>query len=128
MLESPFKSCGEAVESGGALCIGPGSSVREAAIILADSRLGCLPVVFGGRLVGVISESDVVSKIVALGLDPDGTLVSTAMTQNPRTVSYDQPIEDALIVMNDYGFRHVPVMIGEAVMGVISAKSLLAMA
>lgn len=128
MLESPFKSCGEAVESGGVTPLSPSATIAEAARLMRDARQGCVPIVDAGRLVGVISESDVVSKIVAAGLDPMKTLVSYAMTSDPRTVSHDQLVEEALNVMNDYGCRHVPVMLGDSVMGIISAKSLLAMA
>lgn len=130
MLDSPFKCCGEAVEAGGVWTLGPEASVREAARVMRESRQGCVPIVDGAaqRLVGVISESDLVSKIMATGLDPDVEVVGAFMTCDPHTVEHDQPIEEALNVMNDYGCRHVPVMIGKSVMGVISAKSILAMA
>lgn len=128
MLDSPFKSCGEAVESGGVRTLAPGATVLEAALWLGQSKQGCIPIVDGGALVGVISESDIVSKVVAQGLDPGSQRVDAHMTRDPRTVEHDAPVEQALLVMNDYGCRHVPVMLGGSVMGVISAKSLLAMA
>ena len=128
MLDSPFKSCGEAVEAGGVHTLDPASTVQDAALSLSKSRQGCIPIVKGALLVGVISESDIVSKVVACGLDPQKELVENHMTINPHTVQHDQPVEQALLVMNDYGCRHVPVMLGDSVMGFISAKSLLAMA
>lgn len=128
MLDSPFSSCGEAVESSTLVAIDPKASAVEAARLMKERMIGCLPVMVGDKLVGVISERDLVVKAIADGKDPKSCAVEDMMTPNPKTVEHDQPVRVALEMMNDHGFRHVPVMIEGRVMGVISARSLLAMA
>jgi CBS domain-containing protein len=122
---APYANCGEAVETLQAVIIASGQSVLEASRIMAADGIGCLAVIEDGKLAGVISERDIVMKIVALGLDPSASTVDIAMTVHPKTVEHHQPLADAFNLMNDYGFRHVPVMLDGAVFGIISAKSLL---
>lgn len=120
-----YANCGEAVESVAAVSVESGQTILEAARIMALRGIGCLPVLDHGKLAGVVSERDIIAKIVAAGLDPGTATVDLAMTVHPKTVEHSQPLADAFNLMNDYGFRHVPVMLNGAVFGVISAKSLL---
>lgn len=119
------KNCGEAVESFAPVTVESSKTAIEAAEIMARHKVGCLPVVDNGKLIGIVSERDIVVKVVGFGSDCASVSVKAIMTMAPKTVRHDQPIEDAMKVMNDYDFRHVPVMLGEGVLGVISAKSLL---
>ena len=120
-----YADCGEAVESMAAVSVESGQTILEAARIMALRGIGCLPVIDHGKLAGVVSERDIIAKIIAVGLDPATATVDLAMTARPKTVEHSQPLADAFNLMNDYGFRHVPVMLDGAVLGVISAKSLL---
>lgn len=103
----------------------PGMSVREAARLMAREKKGALPVVESGRLVGIFTERDALARVLAAGLDPDAVKISEVMTRDPRTVSADRALNHALHIMFEGGFRHVPVLDGERVIGVVSARDAL---
>ena len=106
--------------------VSPGASVREAARLMAERNVGALPVVDeGGRLVGILSERDIVRRVVAAGRDPDSTRVSEVMTPDPVTVGPDYTLADALRVMAQLGVRHLPVVDeGGRLVGIISVKDI----
>ncbi len=103
----------------------PGMSVREAARLMAREKKGALPVLEAGRLVGIFTERDALARVLAGGLDPDAVKISEVMTRDPRTVAADRPLNHALHMMFEGGFRHVPVLDGTRVIGVVSARDAL---
>ena len=106
--------------------VSPGASVREAARLMAERNVGALPVVGeGGRLVGILSERDIVRRVVAAGRDPDSTRVSEVMTPDPVTVRPDYTLADALRVMAQLNVRHLPVVDeGGRLVGIISVRDI----
>jgi CBS domain-containing protein len=104
--------------------LAPQATVREAARLLAQRNIGVILVVEGSRLVGILSERDVVTRVVGPGLDPDATILQTVMTPNPETVPPDTDVPTAmrLLVKND--FRHLPVLDGQRIVGVVSARDI----
>ena len=104
--------------------ITPQTSVREAARLMAHRRIGAAMVLLEGRLVGVFSERDLTARVVAQGLDPDKTLVGAVMTGNPVTIGPKDVADDALALMREHGFRHLPVVDGGRVMGMVSVRDL----
>jgi CBS domain-containing protein len=103
----------------------PEMTVREAARLMAREKKGALPVLEAERLVGIFTERDALARVLAAGLDPDATRVAEVMTREPRTVSADRPLNHALHIMFEGGFRHVPVLDGGRVIGVVSARDAL---
>jgi CBS domain-containing protein len=102
-----------------------GQSVREAARYMTERRVGAVSVLDGTRLVGVISERDVMSRVVAAGLDLDHTRVGDVMTRDIVVSQADESHEDGLRKMKQAGCRHLPVIQGDQLMGMISQRDLL---
>jgi CBS domain-containing protein len=100
------------------------TTIAEAASLMAQRRVGSALVVDGQRLLGIFTERDIVK---ALSQDASAThqAIGHWMTRNPQTISSDATIEEALERMLDGGFRHLPVMDGERMVGMISMRDLL---
>jgi CBS domain-containing protein len=97
----------------------------EAAELMRASDVGALPVVEGGRLLGVITDRDIVVRAVAHGDDPSQTTVGETMTSNGVAISEDQTIERAMGLMAEYQIRRLPVVDGERrVVGMVSLGDL----
>lgn len=91
---------------------------------LRDRNIGALAVLDDGRLTGIISERDVITRVVAPGRDPQTTLVGAVMTESPVTVETGASLVDALERMLDGGFRHLPVTRGDDAVGMISMRDI----
>ncbi len=103
--------------------LGPDTSIRHAAIVMAEHGIGAVPVVNGGqKLAGIFSERDIMTRVVAHGLDVDATSIGQVMTATPMTVSIDRPMTHALHIMHENGFRHLPVVDHGRVVGMVSAR------
>jgi CBS domain-containing protein len=102
------------------------ATAREAARYMAEKEVGAVAVVEGGVLVGVVSERDLTVRIIAGGLDADKTRVAEIMTANPVTVQASESLSHALNEMRGRKFRHLPVMDGEKLVGMISVRDLFA--
>jgi len=98
------------------------SSVRTAAHMMREYRIGALMVVEGERLIGIFTERDALFRVLAGGLDPDRTSVGDVMTADPTTVSADRPILHALHLMHEGGFRHLPVTDAGVPVGMVSIR------
>ena len=85
-------------------------SVRGACRLMAENNVGALVIVESGRIAGIFTERDVLTKVLAGGLDPDATTLETVMVADPQTIQADRPLAHALHMMADGGFRHVPVV------------------
>lgn len=102
------------------------TTVRAAAITMARHETGAILVVDDqGRLAGLFTERDVLNRVVAQGLDPDSTQLSTVMTADLQTASPDKPLAHALHMMFEGGFRHVPVVEEGRPVGMVSARNAL---
>jgi len=100
-------------------------SVLEAARYMMEHNIGALPVLRDGHLAGILSERDIMNRVVAVGRTPGTTAVSEVMTSNPRAVSINESIEECLFIMQEFGFRHLPVMDGAELKGLVSLRDVL---
>jgi CBS domain-containing protein len=100
------------------------ATVTEACRRLHEQRIGALAVLDGDGLAGILSERDVISRVIAAGRDPAATLVREAMTPDPRTIDHEGSLADALQAMLDGHFRHLPVTRDGAVIGMISMRDI----
>ncbi len=100
-------------------------SVLEAARFMMEHNIGALPVMRDGELAGIISERDIMNRVVAVGRTPGTTVVSEVMTANPRAVAADESIEECLFIMREFGFRHLPIVDGKELKGLVSLRDVL---
>jgi len=100
-------------------------SVLEAARFMMEHNVGALPVLRNGELVGIISERDIMNRVVAVGRTPGTTAVSEVMTANPRAVRADESVEECLFIMHEFGFRHLPIVDGRELKGLVSLRDIL---
>jgi CBS domain-containing protein len=120
MFERPIKSV---METEKFLVAPPETTVSEAARMMASRNAGAVLVVENGGLVGIFTERDVVFRVVAKGLDPAATALRTAMTRSPLTLDPARTYGHALLLMQENGFRHVPVVENGHPIGIISSRN-----
>ena len=101
----------------------PSTTVSEAATTMGLRRVGSVLVLEGGRLAGIFTERDVV-KALSNDINAASTPVTAWMTRNPTTISPDSPAEEALGLMLGRHFRHLPVMQGGELVGMVSIRDL----
>ncbi|MDF1802921.1 CBS domain-containing protein [Thalassovita sp.] len=100
------------------------TNLRDAAQVMAEHKAGAVVVLAEGALVGILSERDIVFRAVAQGLPSDTTVVEQIMTRDPVTVNIDDGISDTLAARLGDVFRHLPVMDGDRVAGVLSFRDI----
>jgi CBS domain-containing protein len=100
-------------------------SVLEAARYMMEQRIGALPVLRNGELVGIFSERDIMNRVVAVGRLPGSTKVSEVMTANPKAVDAKESVENCLYLMREFGFRHLPIVDGKVLKGLVSSRDIL---
>jgi CBS domain-containing protein len=101
------------------------ATVVEASRTMKLHNVGALLVVDGTRLAGIFTERDALFRVLAAGRDPDATQVGEVMTPSPQTIPPDKPFVDALRMMLEGGYRHVPVVDGGKVLGIVSVRDAL---
>lgn len=101
------------------------ATVREAASLLAERRIGALPVLDGERLAGMFSERDVIYRLHEFGADVLDRPVSEVMTTPPVTVTPDMSVMTALALITQRRIRHLPVMDGDRMIGLVSIGDLV---
>ena len=101
----------------------PDTLVSKAAKLMAAKSVGAIMVIEDDRLVGIFTERDVVFRVVARGLDAQATRLADVMTRAPHTVDPDKPFGYALLMMQEKGFRHLPVIQDGKPIGIVSSRS-----
>lgn len=89
--------------------ISPDATVLEATQAMNDHRVGCLVVMQGGTLRGILTERDLLTRVLALELDPRQTLVRNVMTREIVVCREDATLHDVRVAMHDRRIRHIPV-------------------
>ena len=102
----------------------PKAPVRRACEVLEANDFGALAVMDGETLVGVFSERDVIRRVVCRDLTPRETTVGEVMTREPFTIALDASLADAMALMTARGFRHLPVIEGQRVVGMLSFRDI----
>ncbi len=100
--------------------IAPGASVFDALRMMSDKDIGALLVTQGDQIVGIMSERDYARKVVLLGKTSRETRVDEIMSSKVFTIHPDQTVEEAMELMNNKRIRHLPVVEGSDVIGMIS--------
>jgi CBS domain-containing protein len=120
-----MKTIGDLVAGRATFHVGTHTTVREAARYMTERRVGAVSVLEGTRLVGILSERDVMGRVVARQLDPDRTSVADVMSRDLVVAQAADSHEDGLRKMKQAGCRHLPVVEGDRLMGMVSLRDLL---
>ena len=105
--------------------IDPDQPVLDAIKLMAEKRIGALLVIEGGRLVGIVSERDYARKVVLQGRSSANTPVADIMTREVVRVGLTDTTDRCMQIVTDKRIRHLPVVEGDAVLGVISIGDLV---
>ena len=105
------------------LTVSPGDSLSEVAQRMVDRDVGAVIVMDGSDLAGILTERDVL-RAVAAGVE-EKTVVSDWMTRDPETMAPEDTTQQAAVLMIHGGFRHLPLMEGSDVVGMLSIRDLM---
>ena len=109
------------IMSGNAECVGENETLVDAARKMRDLDVGALPVCGqDNRLKGMVTDRDIVVKVIAEGADPASTTAGTLCRGQIVTIGADDPIEEVLRTMKQYKVRRLPVIDGHDLVGVVS--------
>lgn len=108
-----------------ALLVPPDCTVSEAILLMRDARHGCVLVAEEGRLGGIFTERDVLTRVIRPGMDPEKVIVNDVMTPDPVCLSPTDPTAYAINLSAARGLRHLPVVDGGRLLGFISVRGLL---
>jgi signal-transduction protein with cAMP-binding, CBS, and nucleotidyltransferase domain len=110
----------------GHVAVPPETTIGQAARIMKEHRVGCVLVEDVGKLIGIFTERDILTKLVGTGYDPARVRVDGVMTRDPETLTPEDPIAFALERMSVGGFRHVPLVDAEGrAVGILSVKDIV---
>jgi CBS domain-containing protein len=105
------------------LSVEPADTMREVAERMVERNLGAVLVLDGGRLVGIMTERDIM-RAVARGLHEDAPVLDY-MSKDPETIEPDDTTQHAAVLMIHGGYRHLPVVEGDNVVGILSIRDLM---
>ncbi len=105
--------------------VGPDTSVYDAIRLMADKEVGSVLVVENGKVQGICTERDYARKMVLEGKSSPNTPVSEIMTTHVLCTRPEQTIEEAMALMTDKRVRHLPVLVDEEIVGVVSIGDLV---
>jgi len=125
------KTVGEIVKDRPVYFVLESDSVLHAARYMAEHQIGAVPVLDEGYRpgvladqVGIFSERDLMTRVVAQELDPASTKVGEVMTRRVAVVSEDCTYKDALVIMEQLHIRHLPILVGKRIVGCVSIRDL----
>ena len=107
------------------ISIAPHRPVFDALVVLAEYKIGALLVLDGDKLVGIFSERDYAREIILKGKSSKTTPISEVMSSNVLTVKPSNTVEQAMSIMSDKHIRHLPVLEGDKVIGMLSIGDLV---
>ncbi len=118
----------ESISQAHVLTVQPEASAFEAACVMTKARCGSVLIVDGGgAMLGILTERDLMVKIVAKRRDPETTPVSDIMTHNPHFISPETTVLDAVLIMKRHNFRHLPIISSTSkILGVFSIRDAMA--
>lgn len=123
----PERTVGQSMSRRPLVSLPPGATVREAARVMTRAQCGSVLVLDpAGAMLGIVTERDLMTRVLAKDREPDGTTLEDIMTRHPRVTSPQTLVSDAVLVMIEHGFRHLPVVEADGrIVGVLSARDAL---
>jgi CBS domain-containing protein len=110
---------------GDVVSVGPGDSLVSVVQLLAERRIGCVPVVKDGQVVGIFSERDLIYRVATDGAAALDHNVGDVMTAPAITIDHDTPVIHGLSLMTKRRIRHLPVVVEGVLVGMISIGDLV---
>ena len=104
--------------------VGPDALVTECVRMMTTSKVGALIVMDGKQMIGIFTERDALNKVLAGGLDPGNTKVSEVMTKDPYSIHPTTTVGDAMKLITERLFRHLPIVDNGKVLAVVSSGDL----
>ncbi len=120
-----YRTVEQLVRRSGVVTLPGTATVREASQLMTEHHIGAVLVMAEARLEGIFTERDALSRVLAKQKDPDETPISEVMTRDLVTVEPQTTAVDALRLMNEIGFRHLPIVEEGHVSGVISLRDFI---
>jgi CBS domain-containing protein len=105
--------------------VAPETTVFDAARYMTERNVGAVCVLDGDRLAGILSERDLMKRVIASGHDPQVVRVRDIMTAKPVVVKANEDHQSCLKIMKQASIRHLPVIDGDRLIGLISLRDLL---
>jgi CBS domain-containing protein len=103
----------------------PSTSVLEALQVMMEKNISALLIIENESLLGIFTERDYARKIILHGKSSKDTLVHEVMTHHPHTITTEETIENCMELMTNNHFRHLPVVEGQTVIGMLSIGDLV---
>lgn len=100
-------------------------SVYEALVVMADKKIGALAVIDDDQLVGIFSERDFARKVDLFDRTAKSTQIDEVMTRDLKSSSLEDTVEDAMNIMSNFRIRHLPVLEGGKMVGILSIGDLV---
>jgi CBS domain-containing protein/DNA-directed RNA polymerase subunit RPC12/RpoP len=107
------------------ITIDENASVFEAAKSIVDNNRGSIIVTKGGKSIGILTERDIMKKVVAKSLNPASTKVKDVMTSSPVTIEKERPLREAIDLMNRKGLRRMLVTENGKIMGIFTLRDIV---
>jgi CBS domain-containing protein len=104
--------------------IEPGEDVLEAVSRMIKFRVGCLVVIKAGKLMGILTDSDILEKVVAEDKKASGVIVKDVMTKELIMIEHDKDISEAADIMDQHNVKKLPVIKGKTLVGILTAADL----
>ena len=123
----PERTVFESVSQRHVVSLAPQSSVWDAACIMTKANRGSILVIDAAGVVqGILTERDLMMRVLAKALDPKTTPVADVMTRNPQSVTPETRVAEAVLIMIERGFRHLPIITASGkIMGIFSVRDAL---
>ncbi|MCU0666931.1 MAG: CBS domain-containing protein [Candidatus Omnitrophica bacterium] len=101
------------------------NTAMEAAKLMDENNIGAVAILKDEKLVGIVSERDIVRRVVATGKDPQKTIVAEFMTKNVTTANFEDGLDNIYKMLCTVKFRHLPIMQNGKLVGIASQRDLL---
>ena len=107
------------------LTVTSNTTLRSCAKVMATKKIGSVIIQDGKKVVGILTEQDLARKVVAQGIDADESVVAEVMTKKIVTILPSDDVYTAMVRMSKYNIKHLPVMKGEQLVGILTIKDIV---
>ena len=123
----PERTVFQSVSQRNVVSLAPQASVWDAACIMTKANSGSILVIDAAGVVqGILTERDLMTRVLAKALDPKTTTAAEVMTRNPQTVTPETKVAEAVLIMIERGFRHLPIITSAGkIIGIFSVRDAL---